>query len=160
MARWPLPQLPPQTPGRAPGITRPKNNELSPATRSLIWQAHADGAGYKAIARRFEQMRDTVRTTVKTYLSKHDGISKPWSGRPKRLTVAQQHQLQDAARDTPSIAMRNLRQTHAPQACQCTVQRTLQTVGIKKHGKQKHPKLLPIHVIARLDWVSSSYFLK
>jgi hypothetical protein len=49
---------------------------------------------------------------------------------------------------------------HAPHACQPTIQHTLTFLGTKKHCKQKCLELLPIHVIARVDWVNSFCFFK
>jgi hypothetical protein len=65
-----------------------------------------------------------------------------------------------AARDTPGIIMRNLREMYAPYACQRTIQGTLQFMGIRKHCKQKCLKLLPIHGIAKIDWVNCFSFVK
>lgn len=116
-----------QPPIARPGA-RPPNHELSPTLRKRICQAHADGLGYKAIARQFSDLglcRETIRSTIRKESSRVGGISKPRTGRPRKITEAERERFLKEARENPGRSMRDLHRCLAPHVGYKTFARAL-----------------------------------
>jgi hypothetical protein len=67
--------------------TMARSNELTPALRERICELHAIGWGYRRIHQRYPWIPlSTIRYTIKKEHERREGVSKPRSGRPKKLT--------------------------------------------------------------------------
>ncbi|KAL2809812.1 hypothetical protein BJX63DRAFT_423570 [Aspergillus granulosus] len=78
-------------------------SELTPALRERICELH-DAAkwGYKRIQKRYPFISvSTVRYTIKKDRERIGGVSKPRSGRPKKLDAADQEKLKRAIAENP-----------------------------------------------------------
>lgn len=158
-------QNPPKTPHRPQGprpagAERPINCELSPSLRMRICQAHADGLGYKAIARQLSNYnitRDTVRYTLSKEAERVSGISKPREGRPRKLTEKEKNMFVKEVRENPSRTMRELHSELAPHVSMKTFKRALRSRNMKKWRKLRRPLLEEEHADARLKWVCYFY---
>lgn len=74
-----------------------RSKELTPAIRERICELHAIGWGYKRIHTRYPDIAlSTIRYTVKKEKERRDGVSKPRSGRPKKLTEADKDRILNA----------------------------------------------------------------
>ena len=76
------------------------------ALRARILLASADGEGARAMARRLETSMDTVCIWRRRYME--EGLaglkSRPKSGRPRRMTAAQQRAIVEATMRAPKAA--------------------------------------------------------
>lgn len=71
--------------------------ELTPAIRERICELYAIGCGYKRIQKRYPWISvSTVRCTVKKVPERRQGVSKPRSGQPKKLSEAQRDHILEA----------------------------------------------------------------
>lgn len=76
------------------------------ALRARILLASADGEGPRAMARRLETSMDTVCARRRRYME--EGLaglrSRPKSGRPRRMTPAQERSIVEATMRVPKAA--------------------------------------------------------
>ncbi|KAJ5512190.1 hypothetical protein N7463_001742 [Penicillium fimorum] len=74
-----------------------RSKDLTPAIRERICELHSIGWGYKRIHTRYPAIPlSTIRYTVKKESERREGVSKPRSGRPKKLTEADKDRLLNA----------------------------------------------------------------
>ncbi|KAJ5265420.1 hypothetical protein N7524_006438 [Penicillium chrysogenum] len=86
-----------------------RDKELTPAIRECICELHAIGWGYRRIHTRYPDISlSTIRYTVKKESERRDGVSKPRSGRPKKLTEADKDLILNAVRENPKITAEEL----------------------------------------------------
>jgi transposase len=73
----------------------PSRSELTPAVRERICELHsAVKWGYKRIHKRYPWISlSTIRYTIKKEHERRSGVSKPRSGRPKKLNEAEKVRL-------------------------------------------------------------------
>jgi transposase len=85
-------------------------SELTPALRERICELH-DAAkwGYKRIQKRYPFISvSTVRYTIKKDRERLGGVSKPRSGRPKKLDEADRAKLLAAIEENPKITREDM----------------------------------------------------
>ncbi|OQE64569.1 hypothetical protein PENNAL_c0221G04517, partial [Penicillium nalgiovense] len=81
-----------------------RDKELVPAIRERICELHAIGWGYRRIHKRYPDISlTTIRYTVNKESERRDGVSKPRSGRPKKLTEADKGIILNAIHEDPKI---------------------------------------------------------
>ncbi len=158
---------PPKTPHRPqgprpPGSVRSQNGELSPSLRCRIVQAREDGLSWGQIKETFLALGQdiplsTLRYTLQHHHERVSGITKPRSGRPKKIDAKQKKQIEDKIRKAPSRTMQDLRLTICPLVSSATFKRAVRECFLRKWRKMKRPLLLPQHAEARLRWVYEPY---
>jgi hypothetical protein len=79
-------------------------------------------------------------------------ISKPHSGRPTQITLADQRLIQRAIVRNPKITAVQLKAEACPHVCKKTIYRYLKKSGIQKWRCKKRPFLTPAHAVRRLAW--------
>jgi hypothetical protein len=78
------------------------SKELTPTIRERICELHAIGWGYKRIYGRYPYIPlSIIRYTVTKEKERRDGVSKPRSGRPKKLNKADKDRLLTAIHGDP-----------------------------------------------------------
>jgi transposase len=80
-------------------------SELTPALRERICElSQAAGWGYKRIHKRYPWVSlSGIRYTIKKDRERLNGVSKPRSGRPRKLDETDQKSLLDAIEEDPKI---------------------------------------------------------
>ncbi|KXG52020.1 Guanylate kinase/L-type calcium channel [Penicillium griseofulvum] len=83
----------------------PSRSELTPAIRERICELHSAAKwGYKRIHRRYPNVSlSTIRYTIKKEHERHDGVSKPRSGRPKKPKDANKVKDADKVQDADQV---------------------------------------------------------
>ncbi|KAJ5591463.1 uncharacterized protein N7459_001832 [Penicillium hispanicum] len=85
-------------------------SELTPALRERICELHSAAHwGYKRIQKRYPFISvSTVRYTIKKDHERLNGVSKPRSGRPRKLTEADHEWLLTAIHENPKITREDM----------------------------------------------------
>lgn len=84
-------------------------SELTPALRERICELYAIGWGYKRIHKRYPWISlSGIRYTIKRESERKSGVSKPRSGRPRKLDEADKQRLIDAITDDPKVTREDL----------------------------------------------------
>lgn len=80
-------------------------SELTPALRERICElSQAAGWGYKRIQKRYPWVSlSSIRYTIKKDRERLNGVSKPRSGRPRKLDKADRERLLNALEENPKI---------------------------------------------------------
>ncbi|KAJ5493973.1 hypothetical protein N7463_010060 [Penicillium fimorum] len=115
-----------------------RSKDLTPAIRERICELHSIGWGYKRIHTRYPAIPlSTIRYTVKKESERREGVSKPRSGRPKKLTEADKDRLLNAIHGDPKITAEDMltEVNH-----KCTVERG---IGVRREWTFIRPKDQP-----------------
>lgn len=84
-------------------------SELTPAVRERICELSAVGWSYRSIHKRYPWVSISgIRYTIKKERERLDGVTKPRSGRPKKLDDADRERLFAAVRSNPEIKREEL----------------------------------------------------
>lgn len=85
-------------------------SELTPALRERICELHdAAGWGYKRIQKRYPFVSlSGIRYTIKKDRERIGGVTKPRSGRPRKLDEADQEKLKRAIAENPKITREDM----------------------------------------------------
>jgi transposase len=85
-------------------------SEFTPALRERICELHsAAGWGYKRIQKRYPWLSlSGIRYTIKKDRERLSGVSKPRSGRPKKLNEADRERLLNAIHENPKITQEDM----------------------------------------------------
>ena len=88
----------------------PARSELTPALRERTCELHsAVKWGYKRIHKRYPWISvSTIRYTIKKEHERHAGVSKPRSGRPRKLDKTDKVRLLDAIKENPRVIYEDL----------------------------------------------------
>jgi transposase len=88
----------------------PSRSELTPALRERICELHSAAQwGYKRIHKRYPWISlSTIRYTIKKEHERRAGVSKPRSGRPKKLDKSDKVRLFEAIHGNPRITREDL----------------------------------------------------
>lgn len=111
-----------------------KRSELSPYTRGLIVGHREAGASLRYISKTLNIPVSTVQNTIKKESSRVDGVSKPRSGRPTKLSERDVRMLISRVRSNPSISYNELASGMPDNISKSTIYRNL-----KKHGITNRP---------------------
>ncbi|DAA78830.1 hypothetical protein A7C99_6796 [Trichophyton rubrum] len=111
-----------------------KRAELTPFTRGLILGRRMAGASLRQISAALDIPVSTVQNTIMKESSRVDGVSKPRSGRPKKLSDRDVRMLISRVRSNPSISYSELASGMPDNISKSTIYRTL-----KKHGITNRP---------------------
>ncbi|OGE49971.1 hypothetical protein PENARI_c019G06796 [Penicillium arizonense] len=130
-----------------------RSKELTPAIRERICELHAIGWGYKRIHGRYPYIPlSTIRYTVTKEKERRDGVSKPRSGRPKKLTEADKDRLLTAIHGDPKTTAQDLLTEVDHKVKYRSIQRLLNAENMRKWRCSWRPYLKEEHALKRLDW--------
>lgn len=108
-------------------------SELTPAIRERICELHAIGWGYKRIHRRYPSIPlSTIRYTIKKEHERHDGVSKPRSGRPKKITEAEKDAILDVIHGNTKTQYKDLLAKVDYKVKRRSIQRLLDAENMRK----------------------------
>ena len=131
---------------------RRRHTEYSPYQRDVIAGAIAHGAKPSQLTRQFEISRRTVRTIVSNVLVRHNGETKPRSGRPRKLSIRDERHILRIVRRDPKITYKNLIAKVGVDVSHDTVYRMLKEQGITNWIAKKRPLLTPEITGKRYAW--------
>jgi transposase len=97
-------------PPTPPIFTMAPRSELTPALRERICELHsAAGWGYKRIQKRYPFISISgVRYTIKRDRERIGGVTKPRTGRPRKLDEADREKLLDTIAKNPKITREDM----------------------------------------------------
>lgn len=112
----------------------PKSSDLTPALRERICELHsAVHWGYKRIHKRYPWVSiSTIRYTIKKEQERRIGVSKPRSGRPKKLNEEDKKRLLDAIEDNPRVTHEDLLSEVSYKVKKDSIRRLLNCENLRK----------------------------
>jgi hypothetical protein len=127
-------------------------NELTPNQRGKIQGARQAGATFKVASEIGECTPSTAKTTIRRAPERHNGISKPRSGRPKEWDVRFERRVIRTVRMHPKTTYAQLRDQLHTYLSHDTLARILKDYHISAWLSKQRPFLSPAVVKRRLDW--------
>ncbi|KAJ5578154.1 uncharacterized protein N7459_007118, partial [Penicillium hispanicum] len=136
-----------------PFIPMARNKELTPAIRERICELHAIGWGYKRIHKRYPWIPlATIRYTVKKEPERCECISKPRSGRPRKLNELNKERIMYAIQDNPKITREDLLAEVDNKVKYRLIFRLLNADNMRKWRCSWRPYLTEENALKRLRW--------
>ena len=130
-----------------------RSNELTPALRERIYELHAIQWGYRRIHKRYPWIPlSTIRYTIKKEHERREGVSKPRSRRPKKLTESDKGCILEAIHDNPKITYEDLLAEVDYKVKRRSIQRLLNAENMRKWRCSWRPYLTEEHALKRLQW--------
>lgn len=132
-----------------------RQKELSIDLREKIVEAHKKGDGYKTISKRFSVARSTVRHTIQRFRSSGAVVSRPRSGRPKKISSSTSRHIAKIVNKDPRTSAKTIQKDLEEMGVDVslrTIGRSLHRSGFKACRPRKTPLLKPRHVKARLEY--------
>lgn len=130
-----------------------RSNELTPALRERIYELHAIQWGYRRIHKRYPWIPlSTIRYTIKKEHERREGVSKPRSRRPKKLTESDKGCILEAIHDNPKITYEDLLAEVDYKVKRRLIQRLLNAENMRKWRCSWRPYLTEEHALKRLQW--------
>ncbi|KAJ5104253.1 hypothetical protein N7532_004782 [Penicillium argentinense] len=130
-----------------------RSKELTPAIRERICELHAIGWGYRRIHQRYPYIPiSTIRYSIIKERERHEGVSKPRSGRPKKLSEAEKDRLLNAIHGDPKIQYEDLLAEVDYKVKKRSIQRLLNAENMRKWRCLWRPYLTDEHAAKRLAW--------
>ena len=142
----------PRTPLATISSNRRRNTQLSPYERGLLVGASALGATAVEVEKVSGVPESIVRTTLSRASERHNGETKPRSGRPGRLSIRDQRHIIRIARVQPTITYKNLQKEAGVVCSRSTLYRCLKAYGLTNWLAKKRPLLTPEVAAKRLAW--------
>ena len=132
----------------------PSRSELTPALRERICELHSAAQwGYKRIHKRYPWISlSTIRYTIKKEHERRAGVSKPRSGRPKKLDEAEKVRLLDAVHENPRVTREDLLTEVSHKVKTSSIRRLLNAENLRKWRCSWRPYLTEEHAFKRLQW--------
>lgn len=120
-----------------------RSNELTPALRERICELHAIGWGYGRVHKRYPWIPlSTTRYTIKKEQERRNGVSKPRSGRPKKLTEDDKNQILESIHGNPRTTHEDLLAKVDHKVKLRSIQRLLNAENLRKWRCSWRPYLL------------------
>lgn len=135
-----------------------KNKELSLDLRQRIIDAYLKGLGYKAISKKFEVPRSTVKGTVARFKETGGISSKPRSGRIAKVTPKLKRRFIRQVNINPRTTRKEIQaelEASGIRVTKQTVSNILHEGGLKGCRPRKTPFLKTRHVKARLEFAKA-----
>ncbi|OQE34068.1 hypothetical protein PENCOP_c019G06516 [Penicillium coprophilum] len=112
----------------------PARSELTPALRERICELHSAAHwGYRRIHQRYPWISiSTIRYTIKKEHERRAGVSKPRSGRPRKLDTTDKVRLLDAISENPRITHEDLLAEVSYKVKIDSIRRLLNTENLRK----------------------------
>jgi Transposase len=126
--------------------------ELTPNQRGKIEGARLAGATFKVASEIAECALSTAKTTIRRAPERHDGISKPRSGRPKEWDARFERRVVRIVRMHPRITYAQMRDQLHTYLSHDTLARILNGYHISKWLSKQRPYLTAAAVKSRLRW--------
>lgn len=141
-----------RTPLASISSNRRRNQELSPYQRGLLVGAASAGASAAKISKTTNLSISTVRYTLFTDSSRHNGASKSRPGRPKALSERDERHLLRVVRLQPKISYSDIVEKTGLECHRKIVYRILKDHGITNWLVKKRPLLTPEVAAKRYAW--------
>ncbi|KAJ5502615.1 hypothetical protein N7463_001086 [Penicillium fimorum] len=134
----------------------PARSELTPALRERICELHSAAHwGYRRIHQRYPWISiSTIRYTIKKEHERRAGVSKPRSGRPRKLDTTDKVRLLDAISENPRITHEDLLAEVSHKVKIDSIRRLLNTENLRKWRCSWRPYLTEEHALKRLRWAT------
>lgn len=117
------------------------NTESNSFERGLIFGAAALGHGPTEIGEYLNVPTNTVKTTLQRRSNLDNGVSKPRSGRPNKVSERDKRRIIRIARSDPKITYAQLALEARVQCSRNTLYRTLEEYGLTNWVAKKRPLL-------------------
>ena len=132
-----------------------RSKELTPALRERICELHDIGWGYRRIHRRYPWIPlSTIAYTIKKEPERKLGISKPRSGRPKKLTEDDKSRILYVIAEQPRVTYEDLLSEVSYKVKKDSIRRLLNAENMRKWRCSWRPYLDDEHAAKRLQWAS------
>jgi len=142
----------PRTPLGPISANRTPKKELTLSERAIVYRASRSGEKTASIASRENLKKSTIRGIIKRYPTQPQGISKPRSGRPLKLSERNKRFIIHVAKGEPAIEYGELISRYAEGCSKSTVYRALKEYGLVNWLAQKRLLLSEAIVRKRLAW--------
>lgn len=131
-----MPPIPP-----VPNIgNKPGGKELSPYERGLITGAVAGGATLRKTAALFGIPISTVQSTVSRASTRANGVTKPRSGRPRKVSDRDRQYIVQLVRTQPAITYEDIIARTGVSASKKTIYRIIREHGLTNWLGRSRPK--------------------
>ena len=129
-----------------------RSKELIPTLRARICELHDIGWGYKRIHKRYPWIPlSTIAYTIKKEPERRDGVSKRRTGRPKKLTEADEARILEVIHEHPRVTQEDLLAEVDNRVKYCSIRRLLNAHNMRKWRCSWRPYLEEIHAVKRLQ---------
>ncbi|KAL2037000.1 hypothetical protein N7G274_010285 [Stereocaulon virgatum] len=131
---------------------RPRGPELTPCKRGIVNGAVQFGATPKYIAEQERVPESTVKWTISRAPHRHNGISKPRSGRPTIVNDRARRHIIHITRLNPQITYEDLKKESKHHYSKATAYHILRDYGLTNWLAKKRPLLTKEVAAKRLAW--------
>ncbi|KAJ5369237.1 uncharacterized protein N7496_008997 [Penicillium cataractarum] len=130
-----------------------RSKELTPALRERICELHDIGWGYKRIHGRYPWIAlSTIAYTIKKEPQRKMGISKPRSGRPKKLNDEDKARILEVISEQPRVTYEDLLSEVSYKVKKDSIRRLLNAENMRKWRCAWRPYLDEERAAKRLQW--------